>query len=590
MNKQVRLSFADIYMANPAIAFDVALFDEKTAQLAAANPLGISLIRSCIALSDEMHRLIKYSNNKNEKETYFAACEMIDQLHKEHGIRGYHAQWAVTCWIKAAGSSVLPIYNDYEDQLDKEPIEKLRKLAETGDALAALRMMLEYPDDKAWLDMLEKYDYPGYYYYKGLDVWLDDDNDDPDRTTKALKLFQQGLDEGYFQGYKEIAIIYKGSDNFPADEDKFFYYSKEGAIRGNTECMVNLSDAYYNGMGVEKDVAKSNEYLLMAAENGNARIQRICGDLYLDGKHGFEEDADKALEWWDKAAKNGDEEAIFNMAEAHRLEDNKEWYDVAAAVEYYKIGAKRGYTDCMTVLGDIYLDGEGNVPMNRKEAFNWYKLAADLDNGYACYMVSAFYEGEMGIPKNLTLSKQYDLKSVELGYDPTANDDEDEEEDAPQNASQATGGTDLPSMEKMMEQCFTHIVMVIKKKGYSFNYDMCRGYINIILWILLTYYDQSVPDAFNKALDVYFTGDFEPIWKGYTPDQSADMFVEVKKNLDALMDQKGELSGVMDAELMRINSKYLSVQEIIRNNILEEQQESLRVFVKYMNRLARNNG
>ncbi len=99
------------------------------------------------------------------------------------------------------------------------------------------------------------------------------------------------------------------------------------------------------------------------------------------------------------AADNGDADSQFILAAIYEeilyLEDDK----LKEAFKYYKLAAENGIAEAQYKLGDIYYYNELNIikKANFKLAFKYYKLAAD--NGYpdAQYKVGSIYEDGMQI-------------------------------------------------------------------------------------------------------------------------------------------------------------------------------------------------
>ena len=96
---------------------------------------------------------------------------------------------------------------------------------------------------------------------------------------------------------------------------------------------------YYQGLGVEKDYLKAMEWYQKAAAQGNANAQNNIGVLYENGGFGVEQDYSKAMEWYQKATLQG-----------------------VARAQYH--------------IGILYLNGLG-VPQNSEKAIEWLKKAAE---------------------------------------------------------------------------------------------------------------------------------------------------------------------------------------------------------------------
>ena len=65
---------------------------------------------------------------------------------------------------------------------------------------------------------------------------------------------------------------------------------------------------YQYGYGVSQDYSKAVEWYTKAAEQGNATAQCNLGYMYQYG-YGVSQDYSKAVEWYTKAAEQGNESA-----------------------------------------------------------------------------------------------------------------------------------------------------------------------------------------------------------------------------------------------------------------------------------------
>lgn len=137
----------------------------------------------------------------------------------------------------------------------------------------------------------------------------------------------------------------------------------------------NVGVCYFNGEGVEKDVAKAFEFFSKAAAQGDAQAEFAVGVCYEHGK-GVEEDAAKAFEWYSKVAAQGHAQAENNM-----LRCLKSGTILAAKVfERYFKAAAQGNAQAECNVGWCYENGVG-VDMDVDKAFEWYSKA--VAHGYA---------------------------------------------------------------------------------------------------------------------------------------------------------------------------------------------------------------
>ena len=117
---------------------------------------------------------------------------------------------------------------------------------------------------------------------------------------------------------------------------------------------------------------------MQKAEAGDAAAMYAVGYLYYYGQ-GTEQDADKALEWFEKAA-------------------------------------EAGSGDGFGMLGYIYDVGEG-VPEDPAKAFEYYQKAANLNSGFAIYNLAIMYLKGKYVEENPEMAKELFIRSAQTGFD-----------------------------------------------------------------------------------------------------------------------------------------------------------------------------
>ena len=71
------------------------------------------------------------------------------------------------------------------------------------------------------------------------------------------------------------------------------------------------------------------------------------------------------------------------------------------SVEHIEKLAKRGNPNAMLALGKIYYDGRAGKEVDYTIALEWFRKAAELDNGSAMFNVGLCYEVGTGVEKDL---------------------------------------------------------------------------------------------------------------------------------------------------------------------------------------------
>jgi len=131
-----------------------------------------------------------------------------------------------------------------------------------------------------------------------------------------------------------------------------------------------------------------NTFYILAKED-DAKSQYNVGLIYANGL-GVEQDMQQAQIWYEKAAKQGNGAAQYNLAQLynqtakndiHAYDKAKYWYDKAI-----EAGIKEAYNN----LGVLYLEGLG-VKKDEKKAFELFTKGAQLDDGAAKLNAAILY-------------------------------------------------------------------------------------------------------------------------------------------------------------------------------------------------------
>ena len=169
------------------------------------------------------------------------------------------------------------------------------------------------------------------------------------------------------------------------------------ATQGDPEAQCHIGICYYEGKGIEQDVQKAVEWFRKAAEQGYADAQNRLGVRYDRGE-GVEENSKIANEWFLKAAKQGHVKAQYNIG-WHYYIGNGVSEDPKQAAHWFLKAAEQGHTGAQFYLGLSYFTGRG-VIKDSKQAVVWFLKSANQDYALAQYVLGACYMGGEGIEKN----------------------------------------------------------------------------------------------------------------------------------------------------------------------------------------------
>jgi TPR repeat protein len=116
------------------------------------------------------------------------------------------------------------------------------------------------------------------------------------------------------------------------------------------------------------------QQLIMMGTAGNAEAQSSLGLLYEQG-NGVPKDYVQAVNWYRKAADQGDPEGEFRLGGMY-FEGHGVSKDAVEVVNWYRKAAEQGFSKAQFNLGVMYSNGDG-VPKDHVQAANWYNKAAE---------------------------------------------------------------------------------------------------------------------------------------------------------------------------------------------------------------------
>ena len=159
-----------------------------------------------------------------------------------------------------------------------------------------------------------------------------------------------------------------------------------------------------------KDEKKAVEWYEKAAAQGNAGAQYNLGVSYYNGQ-GVGKDEKKAVEWYEKAAAQSDADAQYALGVCYEngkgvVKDEKK------AVEWYEKAATQGDAQAQSNLGFCYEYGHG-VDKDEKKAGEWYEKAAIQGHAIAKINLGRLFYA-IGLEQNLEVAKNLFVQAFEI--------------------------------------------------------------------------------------------------------------------------------------------------------------------------------
>ncbi|RUP44787.1 hypothetical protein BC936DRAFT_149007 [Jimgerdemannia flammicorona] len=279
----------------------------------------------------------------------------------------------------------------------------------------------------------------GNVYHDGLGVVPD--------FNKAFQHFKTSADGGEPCGMSNLGLAYERGEGTPVNILKAVEIYTQASDKNWPVAQCNLAHIYaygYPGI-VEKNIslarelytkAAANNYspatvalselegnsldaLLVAAETGAPDAMYNIGVAYQNGIDTQEPDLDKAMYWFEKAAKKNFPPAQFRFGflNLDKVRTSVEPNQINKAVQSIRDSAQLNYPQAQFLLSEFYRFGDYGVKRDIAKAKSWREKA--IENGFS--IPSGFsYEDDLNDGDFEQLLRR--IKKWELSHDTVEND------------------------------------------------------------------------------------------------------------------------------------------------------------------------
>ena len=246
----------------------------------------------------------------------------------------------------------------------------------------------------------------------------------------------------------ELSTIYYRNHDYP----KSFKYALQAAKDNNLQAMVHLAFLYSEGIGTDQDLNEAEKWYVSATQTNNPfssiayydltklylqmtdnpNIMRCLlegaaqhhvkccyqiGVFYSAGVHGFPKDFQKARDWLELAADEGDVEAMYELGRLFYLGDTNNLYtDYSEALNWFGRASNEGHAGATYHIG--YFHEFGFIGRNDYlSARELYYSAANKGHLYSQYHYGLLsLMDTAGMSPNYIEAKEYFEKATQQGY------------------------------------------------------------------------------------------------------------------------------------------------------------------------------
>ena len=183
---------------------------------------------------------------------------------------------------------------------------------------------------------------------------------------QAIKWFKRAAKHGLYDAYYNLAQVYL-QNRFPGRNLNEYVTNLDLAAREGVEiAILEMGNAYFDGLGVECDFKKAMEYYENPLLADNVDAQKKLGYIYEVGLE-VKADPEKSREYYQKAADHGSSFACYKIGSYNYKKGKKD-----LALAYYQKAADKNYPPALAKLADFYFLGEGTAVDHQKSYYNAY--------------------------------------------------------------------------------------------------------------------------------------------------------------------------------------------------------------------------
>lgn len=179
------------------------------------------------------------------------------------------------------------------------------------------------------------------------------------------------------------------------------------AESGDRNAQYELSNLYFNGRGLPRDMSNSAAWAEKSANGGHPGAQYMMGGFSLLGQ-GVPRDSERAMRWFRLAADQGHKEAQFSLAMCYLRADAAP-EDQETGMRWLQKAAASGSTGAQIALAQRLFRSDP------AQAFKWMSTAAKTGDSVALLMMGDYYHSAIGITKDDTKAFEYWKKSADQG-------------------------------------------------------------------------------------------------------------------------------------------------------------------------------
>ena len=235
-------------------------------------------------------------------------------------------------------------------------------------------------------------------------------------AAKACTLFMRAAEKGDAHAAFYLGQVLMKGDGVPADLALGIAWLERASGAGFAPAQFELGARSLRGEGVERNPKRAAALFRKAAEAGHASAQHNLAAMLISGNMGIPQDQAEGLRWLVAAARGGDPDSQYELAQRLRQGQGCE-PDFPSALALYKEAASKGHVDAMYTAGLMLAEGKGVDCPHPDLAEQFYQQAAMKGHAGAAHNLAILFAKGLGVGQDLDLAYELMEYAVSLGED-----------------------------------------------------------------------------------------------------------------------------------------------------------------------------
>jgi len=203
--------------------------------------------------------------------------------------------------------------------------------------------------------------------------------------TQILSTKKKETRDIFFDNIEDVMALRKSAEQGDGESQ----YRLGVLCRPDHSFVLSLDNNALALLGSEDSEKESFCLFLSAAKQGYVKAQYEVGKCYLSGL-GVKRNQEEAINWFHKAAEQGDAEAQENVADLYYNSGKASKQDELESIKWYRKAAEQGNARAQYMLGIIYSKEQG-AAQDKDEALKWFRMAADQGHVQAQFRLGSEY-------------------------------------------------------------------------------------------------------------------------------------------------------------------------------------------------------